>query len=427
MQAIRGPIGSIRTTGAIRRGAAAAVLGGALVLTSACGGGAGATGSAAKGGAGTPAAGPAAGAGVGTAAPAATSAQPQPKVSAAVLDISPKDGAAGVAPGALQVSVAGGRLTTVRVTDRDGREIAGATSADGGSWLPAAPLAVGTSYKVSAQAADAGGLVATADSSFTTLTPEQEANPTDNVADGETYGVGMILSVTFDKDVKNKAEVAKGISFETDNGTVVKGHWFGDRRLDLRPEAYWKPGTKVTVHYRLKSVEIAPGVYGGVDRDEPFAIGRSQVSAVDAETHRMTVVREGETSVIPITSGSPENPTWNGTMVISAKEGVVNMRSSTLPGIKGAPYDLMVPHSMRLTETGTYVHGNYWGHSFGEENTSHGCVGLQDVEGGGENTVAGRFYAGSLVGDVVTVVNSKRGQVAPDNGLSGWNVPWGSW
>ena len=423
MQAIRGPIGSIRTTGAIRRGAAAAVLGGVLVLTTACGGGAGAAEGGGKGtaqpaGGGAVSAGPAA---------AATAAQPQSKVSAAVLDISPKDGAAGVVPGALKVSVAGGKLTTVHVTDKDGREVAGAVAADGGTWLPSAPLAVGTAYRVNAQAADAGGLVATADSSFTTLTPEHEAGPTDNVADGGTYGVGMILSVTFDKDVKNKAEVAKGITFETDNGTVVKGHWFGDRRLDLRPEAYWKPGTGVTVHYRLKSVEIAPGVYGGVDRDEPFTIGRSQVSTVDADTHEMTVVNDGKSTVIPITSGSPENPTWNGTMVVSAKEGVVNMRSSTLPGIKGAPYDLMVPHSMRLTDTGTYVHGNYWGHSFGEDNTSHGCVGLQDVKGGGENTVAGRFYAQSLVGDVVKVVNSERGQVEPDNGLSGWNLPWGSW
>ncbi|WP_286158325.1 Ig-like domain-containing protein [Streptomyces sp. CB03911] len=421
MESIRRPVGSIR------RAAAVAVLGGVLVLTTACGGGGGAAGSGQQPPAGA-ALGGAGGAGGGASAPAgARSEQPQPKVSAAVLDITPKNGAEGVAPGALRVSVAGGKLTAVKVTDKDGREIPGAATADGAAWTPAAPLAVGTAYRVSAQASDAAGVPATAESGFTTLTPQSEASPTDNITDGETYGVGMIMSVAFDKDVKNKAEVAKGITFETDNGTVVKGHWFGDRRLDLRPEAYWKPGTKVTVHYRLRSVEISPGVYGGVDRDEPFTIGRSQVSTVDANTHEMTVVRDGQTSVIPITSGSPEHPTWNGTMVISAKEGVVNMRSSTLPGMTGEPYDLMVPHSMRLTDTGTYVHGNYWGHSFGEDNTSHGCVGLADVKGGGAGTVAGKFYDSSLVGDVVTVQNSKRGQVEPDNGLSGWNLAWGSW
>ncbi|MEU6235020.1 Ig-like domain-containing protein [Kitasatospora sp. NPDC047058] len=408
----------------IRKVMAAGFLGGALVLTSACSGGG--SGSAAKAELGRGAAGAASSASAsasGAAAPAAT-----PKTSAAVVDIQPKSGAVDVAPnGALKVSVAGGKLTTVKVSDKAGKEVAGTIAADGSSWTPSAGLAVGTAYQVSAMAADANGVVASADSSFTTLTPEREAKASDNVEDNATYGVGMIVSVDFDKDVKNKDAVAKGVSIETDNGTVVKGHWFGDRRLDFRPEAYWKPGTKVTVHYRLKSVEIAPGVYGGVDRDEPFTIGRSQVSEVDAKTHRMTVTRDGQTSVIDITSGSPEHPTWNGTMVVMSKEGTVRMQSSSMPGMTGAPYDLMVPHSMRLTTSGTYVHGNYWSDAFGEDNVSHGCVGLKDVKGGGSGTSAGKFYDDSLIGDIVTVKNSTRGQVEPDNGLAGWNLGWSAW
>ncbi|MFD0273351.1 Ig-like domain-containing protein [Kitasatospora sp. NPDC127111] len=412
----------------IRKIMAAGFLGGALVLTSACSGGG--SGSAAKadlgGGAAAGAASTASASASGAAsAPASTAT---PKTSAAVVDIQPKSGAVDVAPnGALKVSVAGGKLTTVKVSDKTGKEVAGTIAADGSSWTPSAGLAVGTAYQVSAMAADANGVVATADSSFTTLTPEREAKASDNVEDNATYGVGMIVSVDFDKDVKNKDAVAKGISIETDNGTVVKGHWFGDRRLDFRPEAYWKPGTKVTVHYRLKSVEIAPGVYGGVDRDEPFTIGRSQVSEVDAKTHRMTVIRDGQSSVIDITSGSPEHPTWNGTMVVMSKEGTVRMQSSSMPGMTGAPYDLMVPHSMRLTTSGTYVHGNYWSNAFGEDNVSHGCVGLKDVKGGGSGTSAGKFYDDSLIGDIVTVKNSSRGQVEPDNGLSGWNLAWSAW
>lgn len=315
----------------------------------------------------------------------------------------------------------------MKVSDKTGKEVAGAIAADGSNWVPSGPLAVGTAYQVSALATDAGGVVAAADSSFTTLTPEREAKAADNVEDNAAYGVGMIVSVTFDKDVKNKEAVAKGISFKTDNGTVVKGHWFGNRRLDFRPEKYWTPGTNVTVQYRLKNVEIAPGVYGGVERDEPFTIGRSQISTVDAKAHEMTVVRDGQSSVIDITSGSPEHPTWNGTMVVMSKEGVVRMQSSSMPGMTGDPYDLQVPHSMRLTDSGTYVHGNYWSNAFGADNVSHGCVGLKDVKGGGAGTSAGTFYDGSLIGDVVSVKNSSRGQVAPDNGLSGWNLDWSAW
>ncbi|MFG3050694.1 Ig-like domain-containing protein [Kitasatospora sp. NPDC048239] len=419
----------------IRRVMAVGVLGGVMVLTSACGGSGGGGGSAAKaelgGGATAGAASTASAGATGSAqapAPAAAASSAAPKTSQAVLDIQPKAGSVDVAPnGALKVAVAGGKLTTVKVSDRTGKEIPGAIAADGGSWTPSGPLAVGTAYQVSAMATDAGGVVAAADSSFTTLTPEREAKASDNITDNATYGVGMIVSVDFDKDVKNKEAVAKGITFETDNGTVVKGHWFGDRRLDFRPEAYWAPGTKVTMHYRLKNVEIAPGVYGGVERDEPFTIGRSQVSTVDAKTHEMTVVTSGQTSVIDITSGSPEHPTWNGTMVVMSKEGVVRMQSSSMPGMTGAPYDLQVPHSMRLTTSGTYVHGNYWSNAFGEDNVSHGCVGLKDVKGGGGSTSAGTFYDGSLIGDVVKVQNSSRGQVEPDNGLSGWNLGWSAW
>ncbi|MFG2844737.1 Ig-like domain-containing protein [Kitasatospora sp. NPDC048296] len=403
----------------IRRVVAAGLVGGAMALTAACGGGSGGgSGSAAKADLG---------AGAAAAKPAAAPTSSAPKVSTAAVSIEPKSGAVDVAPGALKIGATGGKLTTVKVSDKTGKEVAGTIAADGASWTPSAGLSVGTAYQVSAMAADANGVVAEADSSFTTLTPDTFAKASDNVDDNATYGVGMIVSVDFSKDVKNKDTVAKGISFEASDGTVVKGHWFDDRRLDFRPEQYWKPGTKVTVHYRLKSVEIAPGVYG-TDRDEPFTIGRSQVSTVDAAAHKMTVVRDGQPSDIDITSGSDEHPTWNGTMVIMSKEGTVRMQSSTLPGMTGSPYDLQVPHSMRLTTSGTYVHGNYWSDAFGEDNVSHGCVGLRDVKGGGDSTTMGKFYDGSLVGDVVIVKNSvKKETLDPSNGLSGWNVPWSQW
>ncbi|MGW4693453.1 hypothetical protein ACWEO1_13810 [Kitasatospora cineracea] len=75
------------------------VLGGVLLLA-ACGGG----GTGGAGGAGGPARG-------GESSPAA------PKASAAVLSIEPGDGAQDVAPGAVKVSVATGKLTEVTVTD----------------------------------------------------------------------------------------------------------------------------------------------------------------------------------------------------------------------------------------------------------------------------------------------------------------------
>ncbi|MFD9596945.1 Ig-like domain-containing protein [Kitasatospora sp. NPDC059973] len=417
MSTVQAPRTAIRPGDRFNRGAVALTMGGILLLTAACGDDGG------KGDEAPRAAGTAAAAD----GPAAT-ATALPKTSAAVLDVAPKDGARGVAPDALQVSVSHGRLTNVDVTDKNGKPVPGSISADGTGWKPAAALAPGTAYTVNAQALDADGLAAASTSTFTTRTPDKQVSTNDNIADGQTYGVGMIVKVEFSKKITNKDAVAKGITFETDNGTEVKGHWFGDDRLDFRPADYWKPGTKVTIHYRLKSVEVSPGVYGDVDKDEPFTVGRSQVSTADSAAHTLTTVRDGRSTTVPATLGDDKHPSWGGTMVIMSKEKVTHMNSRTV-GL-GDEYDIpAAPHAMRLTSSGTYLHGNYWykGDPFGKANTSHGCVSLKDVEGGSDTSVAGSFFNNSLIGDVVTVVNTKEKTVAPDNGLGGWNLPWANW
>ncbi|WP_316526211.1 L,D-transpeptidase [Kitasatospora brasiliensis] len=405
---------AIRTTNRYgRRSAMALVMGGVLLLTAACnddkssdaggsGGGTGAASAAADGGAGST------------------------KTSAAVVAVEPKDGAQDVAPNGLQVSVSNGKLTTVEVTDKDGKPVEGAITPDGAGWKPAGALAVGMAYKVNAQAKDGEGLVSASTTTFTTLTPEKKVSTNDNISDGATYGVGMIVSVEFNKAVKNKDAVLKGISFETSNGTVVKGHWFGDTRVDFRPEQYWAPDTKVTVKYRLKNVEVAPGIYGDVDKDEPFTIGRSMISTADAKSHQMTIEKGGQSTTVPVTLGSDTNPSWNGTMVVMSKEKVTRMNSQTV-GL-GGEYDIKdVPHAMRLTTSGTFVHGNYWANPFGKTNASHGCVSMQDVKGGSDASVAGKFFNDSMIGDPIKVVNSKEKTVSPSNGWSGWNVDWANW
>ncbi|MFF2041693.1 Ig-like domain-containing protein [Kitasatospora sp. NPDC058170] len=421
MKQVRAADAAIRTTNLrMRRGAMALMMGGVLLLTAACGDDKGGD---SKGGGSNEAAATAGASG----APAGGQTSAAPKTSAAVLTVEPKDGAQDVAPtNALNVSVANGKLTAVEVTDKEGKPVEGAIAADGSGWKPSAALAVGMAYKVNAQAKDADGLVAASTTSFTTLTPDKKISTNDNITDNATYGVGMIVSVVFNKDVKNKDAVLKGITFETNDGTEVKGHWFGTRRLDFRPAEYWKPGAKVVIKYRLKNVEVAPGVYGDVDKDEPFTIGRSQVSTADSAAHTMTVVRDGQPHTVPVTLGDEKNPSWNGVMVISSKEKVTRMNSQTV-GL-GGEYDIPdVPHAMRLTTSGTFVHGNYWANPFGKTNASHGCISMQDTKEGSDASVAGKFFNDSMIGDVVKVVNSKEKTVAPDNGLSGWNIAWANW
>ncbi|GAA5006699.1 Ig-like domain-containing protein [Kitasatospora paranensis] len=388
-----------------------AALSGVLLL-SACSGGGGTGGSAASGGSGDK----------GGAA----------KASAAVLSIAPKDGAQDVAPGAVKVSVATGRLTEVAVTDKDGTPVEGSMASDGLSWIPATGgLTVGSLYRVNARAVDAAGVTTTATSSFTTLTPKRTAKVEDNVVTGQKFGVGMIISVHFGVRVKDKEAAEKAIAVEASDGTQVKGHWFeNDTRLDLRPAEYWKPGTTVKIHLRTTGVELAPGVYGATRRDENFTVARSRISEVDARTHQMVVKEDGKPDqTIPITAGTSDNPSWNGTMVISAKSRMEKMTSRGQTNLVGEGYDAVEPHAMRLTSSGTYLHGNPKSRAaVGRSNISHGCVGMVDTEAGDENSTAGKVYAASLVGDVVIIRNSiKKAPLQPDNGLSGWTVPWSQW
>ncbi|MEV6205726.1 Ig-like domain-containing protein [Kitasatospora sp. NPDC051914] len=356
--------------------------------------------------------------------------------SAARISVEPVNGAKDVKPAAgLKVSVAQGKLTKVKVTDQAGKEVPGTLAADDTTWTPTGGLAVSSRYTVHAEAADSKGAASATESSFATLTPAENAGPEDNIKSGDTYGVGMIVRLKFDADVKDRAAVEKAVTFETSDGVQVKGHWFSNRWVDFRPATYWKAGSKVAVHYRLKSVEVAPGVYGGIDSDQTFTVGRDKRSTVDAASHRMTVEKDGRVvETIPISTGASSPKSWNaynGIMVVMAREGSALMDSSTVPGLEGKAYKHRVPHSLRLTVSGTYVHGNNWSDAsvFGRQNVSHGCVGLQDAEGdnGAENTPAGKFYADSMVGDVVTIKNSVGPDVEPSNGYSGWNIPWSKW
>ncbi|MET9856720.1 Ig-like domain-containing protein [Streptomyces sp. NPDC006450] len=399
--------------GRARTGLPALLLGAALLFTSACsgggsGGGAGGSGGG-DGGTGT----------TGT------------EASKAVVNVKPDDGAKEVATsGILKITSTGGKLTTVTVADTKGNAVEGKLAADGASWEPARHLAAATEYKVHAVAKDEAGRESAKDTTFTTLTPANTFIGQYTPEDGSTVGVGMPVSINFSRGITNPEAVEKAITVTADPAVPIEGHWFGNDRLDFRPEKYWAAGTKVTLKLELDGVEGRPGVYGKQTRTVSFKIGRSQVTTVDASSKQMQVVRDGQVlKNVPITAGAPSTTTYNGQMVISEKYKVTRMNGATV-GF-GGEYDISdVPHAMRLTTSGTFVHGNYWASSgtFGSENVSHGCVGLKDVRGAGDGSQpAAWFFNESLIGDVVIVKNSKDKTVAPDNGLNGWNMDWAEW
>ncbi|MFE2875335.1 Ig-like domain-containing protein [Streptomyces roseus] len=352
------------------------------------------------------------------------------------IRITPEDNAKGVpAEGPLSVRVPEGRLERVVVTkveDAQEERVPGSIAPDGLSWSPdteGGRLALAAKYTVDAVALDGHNRRQARHTTFTTYVPEERFIGYFKPENRSTVGTGMIISFNFNRSIVNRADVERAITITSKPPVQVVGHWFGKERLDFRPRSYWKPGTEVTVTMNLRDVQGAPGSYGIQDKSVTFTVGRSQVSRVDAEAHTMEVRRDGKLiQTLPISAGAPKNTTYNGKMVVLEMFDVTRMNGQTV-GF-GGEYDIPdVPHAMRLTTSGTFLHGNYWASpdTFGSSNTSHGCVGLRDDKGGGSDTPAGWFFDRTLVGDVIEVVNSQDKTVAPNNGLGGWNMSWADW
>ncbi|WP_406171726.1 L,D-transpeptidase [Streptomyces sp. NBC_00996] len=233
-----------------------------------------------------------------------------------------------------------------------------------------------------------------------------------NIADGQTVGVGMPISVTFDHVIPaaERADVERQLKVTAD----VEGSWswikdrnlLDGQRVDFRPRTYWKPGTVVTVR-------------AGAGITRHFTVGRSLVAEVDVRTHSMTVEKAGSTHRVPITAGAPGMDTWNGTMVVSDKATKVFMNSRTVG--YGDAYAGYYSYAVHLTSSGTYLHQNPKANTYaGHRNVTHGCIGLAT------DGTAKSFYDEVIPGDVVTVVGSTD-PVAVGNGYGDWNLSWEQW
>ena len=117
-------------------------------------------------------------------------------------------------------------------------------------------------------------------------------------------------------------------------------------------------------------------------------------------------------------------------MVISEKLKVTRMNGETV-GF-GGEYDIKdVPHAMRLSNSGTFVHGNYWARRRPSATTTPAtaasacgtCAARGDREHPGRLVL--RPARSSATWSIVKNSNDKT--IAPDNGLNGWNMSWAEW
>jgi lipoprotein-anchoring transpeptidase ErfK/SrfK len=167
-------------------------------------------------------------------------------------------------------------------------------------------------------------------------------------------------------------------------------------------------------------VPAGGGIYGQLDRQETFNIGRAQVLKVNTRTDQLKVLRAGKlVKQIPITTGAqPEFTTRSGVKVIIEKDRRHDMNSETIGIDPNGPngYNLKgVEFAMRLTYSGEFLHAAPWSvGSQGRENVSHGCTGMSTAN-------ADWLYNNTLVGDPVEYTGTNR-MMTLTNGYGDWNV-----
>ncbi|MEU8541051.1 Ig-like domain-containing protein [Streptomyces sp. NPDC048717] len=329
----------------------------------------------------------------------------------------------------VKVTASGGTLAAVKVVDADGGVLAGRSSADSASWASDRKAAPGTSYTVEVTARGTGGKETTSRKSFTT--PKAELVNKLTLAPGKntTVGIAQPLSIVFDRPVTDKAAVEKQLKVTTSNNTEGSWGWItdwsGKDRVDWRPSAYWKPGTKVTLDATLNGTDS--GARGGWfvrDYRTGFTVdSTARVVKVDLDSDQLTVEQDGRTvRTIPVSGGTPggDKRSWRGTAVLMAKEGTIRMNSETV-GL-GSAYDKMVNSSMRLTWSGMYAHAAPWNAQyFGRSNQSSGCIGMSTEQ-------AASLFEALRPGDPFEIKGADtKGVVAEGNGYGAWNVSWEQW
>jgi len=311
-----------------------------------------------------------------------------------------------LAIGAVVVVGAVAALAAVRISHRDHSTAASSHAAQHGSATSGAPTRHGSGSP--SPAATAPGHVSLFE------------------GDGQTYGIGMPIIAQFSKKVTDGHAFDKAVKV-TVNGEPANGAWFWVNsssgyamEAHYRPQQFWPAHSKIEMTMPLKGVSAGPGLSYDDSLTLSMNIGAAHVSSVNGSSEQMTVSSDGRiVKTFGVSLGKASTPTYLGTKVVMAKKNPQHMVSA--PG-EPNPYSLNVPWSVRVTNSGEFVHAAAWNTgNIGSRSTSHGCTNLTVGD-------AQWFYNFSIIGDVVTYSNTGTSNVMPSwDGFGDWNVPWSQW
>ncbi|MEC5190354.1 lipoprotein-anchoring transpeptidase ErfK/SrfK [Arthrobacter sp. MP_M4] len=348
-----------------------------------------------------------------------------PVVKAVELGVTPMDGAKAVNPAALpSVKAVNGTVKDVALERASGGgRIPGTTSPDGSTWTAGEPLEFATEYTYGFSVVDQAGRETKTTQAFATVAKANEADAAVYPVNGSTMGAGQPIEIVFSEPVLNKEALEKAVTVTASSGQAVAWRWYSDRRVRIRPEAFWASNSTITLDLKLFGVDFGNKMIGNSDTKASFSVGPQRLAVVDDVTKTMNVYFDGQlVKTAPVTLGDADWLSPTGFAVIMEQERHSKFNAGSIglePGDKGYYPPLTVEYANRLTSSGVYVHQaleSAWG-AVGRSNVSHGCVGLLPAD-------AAWFFSNMKTGDVVQTLNTGAPAVEPLEGFGDWNIPW---
>jgi lipoprotein-anchoring transpeptidase ErfK/SrfK len=240
--------------------------------------------------------------------------------------------------------------------------------------------------------------------------------------DGSTWGVGMpIIAYVGGKITDGKAFAAA--TTVTVNGTPAEGAWYFQRsaiysgypiEAHYRTQAYWPAHAEIHMDLAVKGRPAGTGMVFDNSLTLDMSTGAANISRIDGKKEKMTVTSDGkQVFSYPVSLGKASTPTFSGTKVVMEKDKVQRM---TGPG-----YDEKVPWSVRVTNSGEFIHSASWnGGNIGQRSTSHGCTNLTVKD-------ARQYFGFAHIGDVAIYTNTGGPTMPSWDGYGDWNLSWSTW
>jgi lipoprotein-anchoring transpeptidase ErfK/SrfK len=244
--------------------------------------------------------------------------------------------------------------------------------------------------------------------------------------DGGVYGVGMPIIAYLSAKATDAHSFAKATKVKV-NGTAADGAWFFQdsaiypdypMEAHYRLAEYWPAHADISLDLPVQGLTAGAGLVFDNSLTLDIKTGPKNIVQVDGNTKRMIVTSDGAPVFnFPVSLGKSSNPTFNGVKVVMGKTAQQRMVSTT----PGDSYDELVPWSVRVTNSGEFIHAASWnGGNIGVRSTSHGCTNLNEGD-------AKQYFDFAQVGDVAIYTNTGGAAMPSWDGYGDWNVGWQQW